>query len=252
MAGRFEGRVALITGAGGAGIGSASARKFAGEGAAIVAFEHHEKRSRAVGDALRGEFDVPVLDFHVDIADRVAVDAAIAEASSELGTIDILVNNAAINEQGSVFEYAPDTFDEVITIDLNANWYMIRALIGDMREIGRGSIVNVTSVAAYNGGRGREGPYSAAKAGMNEITRSVAIEAGPYGIRCNAVAPGLLESKFLAKHRERLAVEADNTPLRRFGRPDEIASVIAFLASDDSSYITGEVINVSGGWLMRA
>jgi 3-oxoacyl-[acyl-carrier protein] reductase len=120
-----------------------------------------------------------------------------------------------------------------------------------MRENGRGSIVNVSSVAAYNGGRGREGPYSAAKAGLHEVTRSVAIEAGPYGIRCNAVAPGIINSRFLDKHRERFEVEINATPLRRFGDPQDVANVVAFLVSDESSFITGEVITVSGGWYLR-
>ena len=192
-------------------------------------------------------YDVPVLGFGVDIADRAAVDELVAEASAKLGIIDILVNSAAINVQGSIFDYEPANFDNVIAVDLTACWYLIRQTIWPMRNLGRGSIVNISSIAAYNGGRGREAPYSAAKAGLLEITRSVAIEGGPYGIRCNAIAPGLVWSKFVEKHQARFQADADATPLRRHGEPEEIASVVAFLASDESSYITGEVINVSGG-----
>jgi NAD(P)-dependent dehydrogenase (short-subunit alcohol dehydrogenase family) len=244
---RFDGRVALITGAAGAGIGSAVCRRLAAEGAAIVAVDQHAKRTEAITSELAKSYGVAVEGYTVDIADRNAVDAMLAEAVSQMGPIDVLINSAAINIQGSVFDYDPDDFDQVIAVDLTAAWYLIRRLIGPMRDLGHGSIVNISSIAAYNGGRGREPPYSAAKAALLEITRSVAIEAGPYGIRCNAVAPGLVWSKFLEKHEERFRPYAESTPLRRHGQPDEIANVVAFLASDDASYITGEVINVSGG-----
>jgi NAD(P)-dependent dehydrogenase (short-subunit alcohol dehydrogenase family) len=247
---RFAGRVALVTGAGGAGIGSAVAQRLASEGAGILALESHAGRTSGVVDLVARTYEVPVVGVTVDIKDRQAVDAAITSAS-HLGVIDILVNNAAINPQGSIFDYDPAVFDDVIDVDLTAAWYLIHRTIGGMRELGRGSIVNVGSVAAYNGGRGREAPYSAAKAGLHEITRSVAIEGGPFGIRCNAVAPGLINSKFVAKHKERFQVERDATPLRRHGEPDEVASVVAFLVSDESSYVTGEVITVSGGWYLR-
>ena len=247
----FAGRVALITGGAGAGMGSAITHRLAREGAAIIVVDQHAARTTARVEELAAAYDVAVRGFALDITDRTAVDEMLQQAA-ELGTIDILVNNAAINIQGSVFDYDPDDFDKVIAVDLNACWYLIRQLIGPMRELGRGSIVNISSVAAYNGGRGREAPYSAAKAGLLELTRSVAIEAGPYGIRCNAIAPGLIWSKFVEKHRERFQADADATPLRRHGQPEEIANVVAFLVSDESSYITGEVINVSGGWYLSA
>jgi 3-oxoacyl-[acyl-carrier protein] reductase len=247
---RFAGRTALVTGAAGAGIGGATARRMASEGASIVALDNHSERLRETGSVLRSDYQVSVYEAHVDLRDRDGVDQALADAREALGPIDTLVNNAAISIQGSIFEQSPEVFDDVIAVDLTACWYLTRALIGSMRERGFGSIVNVSSVAAYNGGRGRQAPYSSAKAGLNELTRSVAIEGGPHGIRCNAVAPGFVESPFLAANRERLAPQIEATPLRRFARPDEIAEVIFFLASDSASFITGEVINVSGGWRM--
>lgn len=250
MGNELAGRVALVTGAGGDAIGAATCRRLAAEGAAIVALDHHERRCQKIAAAIRDEYGVGVLACPVDIGDRPAVDQAVSDAAKQLGVIDILVNSAAINVQGSIFDYDPADFDEVIRIDLNACWYLIRAVMPGMRDLGKGSIVNVTSVAAYLGGRGREAPYSAAKAALHEITRSTAIEGGPHGIRCNAVAPGLVESKFLAKHRERLQHLADETPLRRFARPEEIAEIIAFLASERSSYITGDILNASGGWYL--
>lgn len=245
--GRFSGRVALVTGGAGAGIGGATARRLAAEGAAVAVLDEHPGRTDRTVEALRTEFGVPVSGYAVDVTDRSAVDEALAAVATGLGPVDILVNNAAVNVQGSVFDYDPDDFERVLAVDLTACWYLIRAVVGPMRELRRGSIVNVSSIAAYNGGRGREAPYSASKAGLHELTRSVAIEGGPYGIRCNAVAPGLIWSKFVEKHRERFQADADATPLRRHGLPAEVASVVAFLVSDESSYITGEVVNVSGG-----
>lgn len=248
--GRFDGRVALVTGAAGAGIGSAIAGRLASEGAAIVAIDHHRPRTEALVERLKAEHDVAVVGFAIDVVDRSAVDEMLAEAARAVGPADIVVNSAAINVQGSIFDYQADDFDQVLAVDLTACWYLIRQTIGPMRQMGRGSIVNIGSVAAYNGGRGREAPYSASKAALHELTRSVAIEGGPYGIRCNAIAPGLIWSKFVEKHQARFAVEAEATPLRRHGRPEEIANVAAFLVSEESSFITGEVINVSGGWFL--
>ena len=250
MSGRFEGRVALVTGGAGSGIGSAVCRRFASEGAAVVVMDDHERRTTETVEHLRGEFDTPVLAAPLSVTDRPGVDALVERVAAELGPVDVLVNNAAINVQGSVFDYDPADFDAVIDVDLTACWYLMRAVLPGMRELGRGAIVNVTSVSAYTGGRGREGPYSAAKAALQELTRSVAIEAGPYGIRCNAVAPGWIWSKFLEKHEERVRAEMERTPLRRWGTPEDVAGVIAFLASEDAAFVTGEIVNVSGGWYL--
>jgi 3-oxoacyl-[acyl-carrier protein] reductase len=119
-----------------------------------------------------------------------------------------------------------------------------------MKERRRGSIVNVTSIAAFLG-NAREGPYAAAKAALHSLTRSVAVEGGPFGVRANAVAPGIIESRFVEKDRARYDGLARQAPLGRIGRAEEVAEVIAFLASERASYVTGEVLNVSGGWYMR-
>ena len=250
MSGELEGRVALVTGAGGAAIGAATCRRLAADGAAIVAVDSHAGRCEAIASEVRRSHGVASLACVLDVSDRAAVDAAVARAAREIGSVDILVNSAALNVQGSIFDYDPADFDRVVAVDLTACWYLMRAVIGGMRDLGRGSIVNVSSVAAYTGGRGREAPYSAAKAALHDLTRSTAIEGGPHGIRCNAVAPGLVESKFLDKHRERLRPLLDETPLRRFAKPEEIAEIVAFLASDRSSYITGDILNASGGWYL--
>ena len=193
--GRFDGRVALVTGAAGAGIGSAIAGRLASEGAAIVAVDHHQPRTEAIVERLKAEHDVAVVGFAIDVVDRSAVDEMLAEAARAVGTVDIVVNSAAINVQGSIFDYQADDFDQVLAVDLTACWYLIRQTIGPMRQMGRGSIVNIGSVAAYNGGRGREAPYSASKAALHELTRSVAIEGGPlrHPLQRHRARPHLVE-----------------------------------------------------------
>ena len=191
-----------------------------------------------------------VVGFAIDVKDRSAVDEMLAEATRALGDVDIVVNSAAINVQGSIFDY------EAERLRPGAGRRPDRVLVPDppdhrpMRQIGRGSIVNIGSVAAYNGGRGREAPYSASKAALHELTRSVAIEGGPYGIRCNAVAPGLIWSKFVEKHRPASRWKPRPPRCAATVEPEEVANVVAFLVSDESSFITGEVINVSGGWFL--
>jgi NAD(P)-dependent dehydrogenase (short-subunit alcohol dehydrogenase family) len=248
MAGELAGRVALVTGGGGAACGGAIARKFAAEGAAVVILERHEKRCLAMAEELRESLGARALGCVADIADRTGVDAALARAQAEIGPIDIVVNNAAENVQGSIFNYDPANLDRVLAVDFTACWYIIRQTIGGMRDRGRGSIVNISSVAAYIGGLGIEAPYSAAKAALHDLTRSVAIEGGPHGIRSNAIAVGMVWSRFLDTQMDQVQPALDITPLRRVARAEEIAEIALFLASERSSYITGEIINASGGY----
>jgi NAD(P)-dependent dehydrogenase (short-subunit alcohol dehydrogenase family) len=246
----FLGRIALVTGGAGAAIGGATCRTLAGYGASVVVLDEHPRRTQEMVNALQEDYGVAAYPVVVDVADRVGVDRGLEEAQAALGPIDILVNSAAVNVQGSIFTYRPEDWDRVIDVDLTACWYLIRMLAPQMRDQGRGSIVNVTSVAGYLGGNGREGPYGAAKAALHDLTRAVAIEGGPFGIRCNAVAPGLIRSKWVDKQAERYRPFADATPLRRHGEPEDVANTIAFLVSNESAHITGQVINVSGGWYL--
>lgn len=246
----FRGRVALVTGGAGAAIGGATCRTLASYGASIAVLDWHQRRTDEMAAEIADTYGVATLALCADITDRPAIDAAVAEIEAELGSLDIVVNSAAINVQGSIFDYDPDDWDRVIDADLTAPWYLIRQTIGAMRERGWGSIVNVTSVAAYIGGNGREGPYGAAKAGLQDLTRAVAIEGGPHGIRCNAVAPGLIDSKWVQAQAERYETFIEATPLRRHGQPEDVANTIAFLCSNESAHITGSVINLSGGWYL--
>lgn len=244
------GRVALVTGAGGSGCGRAIARRLAREGANIIALDTHERRSRTVASDIEAEFGVKAVACVADVADRAALDAAVGAATTIVGPVDILVNNAAINVQGSIFDYSPVDFDRVLAVDLSACWYLIRQTIGGMRDRGFGSIVNISSIAGYMGGGGVEAPYAAAKAGLHDLTRGVALEGGPHNIRCNAIALGLVRTPFVEKDIEFYEPHIARTPLRRLADPDEVAEVVLFLVSQRSSFITGEIVNVSGGYFL--
>jgi NAD(P)-dependent dehydrogenase (short-subunit alcohol dehydrogenase family) len=246
----FEGRVSLVTAAAGAGIGRATARRLAQGGAAVAVTDAHGGRTAETTEALVAEFGDHIAGYPLDVADRSRVDAVLARVSRDLGPLDILVNNAAINIAGPLSSYRVEDWQRVMDVDLNACFYLVRQVLPGMMERRRGVIVNVASVAGWLGGRDGEGPYAAAKAALLALTRSVAAEGGPCGVRCNAVAPGLIGSR-CSEEDASLQAEIERTPLRRQGRPEEVASCIAFLASDRSSFVTGEAINVSGGWYMR-
>jgi NAD(P)-dependent dehydrogenase (short-subunit alcohol dehydrogenase family) len=248
--GELHGRVALVTGAGGSGCGSAIARRLAREGAAVIALDKNEYRARRIVSAIEAEPGGKAVACVADLGDRPALDRALAAATAEVGAVEIVVNNAAVNVQGSIFDYSPEDFDQVLAIDLSACWYVIRQTIGKMRELGRGSIVNISSIAGYLGGAGLEAPYGAAKAGLHDLTRGVALEGGPHNIRCNAIALGLVQTPFIERDLERYQRQLAKTPLRRFATTDEVAEVVLFLVSERSSFITGEIINVSGGYFL--
>ncbi len=252
--GEFDGRTALITGGGGACIGAPTALRFAEEGAAVVVCDLHERRNRETAERIRKQGG-QALDFTLDISDRPAVDRMLEEAARALGPIDILICNAAENRLGKIAEYDPADWDRTIDVSLTANFYLARQLLPSMMERRRGSIVNISSIAGWIGDPNPEHgepAYSAAKAGLFALTRNIAAEAGPFGVRCNAVAPGLIWSRFVAKYEEQFKPLVEETPLRRFGTSEDIVEAITFLASDRrAGFITGEALNVSGGWYMR-
>ncbi|MEE2665310.1 MAG: SDR family NAD(P)-dependent oxidoreductase [Myxococcota bacterium] len=249
---RFSGRSALVTGGAGAGLGFSIARRLASEGARVAIVDRHERRTTEAVDRLGSEFGgAAAAGFVLDVADREVVAQRWPEIARFLGTIDVLVNNAATNALGPPSELTDSDWDRVLALNLTACFTLIRAALPGMQERGRGAIVNVSSIAAFGHGAGNNAPYAASKAGLNALTRSVAVAAGPYGVRCNAVAPGLMEGPFLAGRRDQFQDQLERTPLRRFAEPGDVAAVIAFLASDDARHVTGEVVNVSGGVSLR-
>lgn len=249
----FEGKVALVTGGAGAGIGSHVVRRIAGEGGSVAVVDIHEKRCRQVAADIAGETGARVLPFPGDIADRPRMREVLAEIEASLGPVDVLVNNAAENVLAPIREFTMEDWDRVLDVDLTAAFHLVRLLLPGMIERKRGAIVNISSIAGWLGdaNEGREAPYASAKSALFSLTRSIAFEGGPFGVRCNAVAPGLIWSKFVARYADQFKLEVDRTPLRRFGQPEEVAELVAFLGSDRSSFITGEAVNISGGWYMR-
>ncbi len=246
----LAGRVVLITGAAGAGIGKATAHRCAEEGCTVVVTDIHPRRTEQVTRELSAIYGSRIFGFVMDIADRKQVDEVFAHVLERCGRIDVLVNNAAINILAGIAELRPEDWDRVVDVDLSAIYYCIHKVLPGMIAQKSGSIINVSSVAAWGTGKG-EAAYSACKAGMLSLTRSVAVEYGPAGIRCNVVAPGLIRSAFVDKYLDRYQQLAQSSPARRIGEASEVAATIAFLASEEAPYITGESINISGGLYLR-
>ena len=240
-----------MTGAAGGGIGRATAHRLLTEGASVVVTDVHERRTDETVGAFVEEFGQDrVMGSLMDAGDRAQIDATLAAARERFGIVDVLVNNAAVNALKPVGEMAPEEWDWAIGVNLSGPWYLCRSVLPAMVDQGWGSIVNVTSVAGWIHGT-NEGPYAGAKAALHQLTRTIATEYGPSGVRCNGVAPGVIHTWFVDTKAPQLLEEADRTPVRRLGTPDDIAAVVAWLVSDESSFVTGETVNASGGWYMR-
>ena len=240
------GQLALITGAG-QGIGRACAEVFALKGADLILFDKNPTALSEVADqaARTGR---QVLTRVLDLTDIDALNNAVTEVKNK-GRIDILVNNAGFDKPGTVAKINTGDFLEVLTIHLVVPLRLIQLLLPEMRKAGWGRIINVSSIYGLIGAKG-EAAYSTAKAGIIGLTKSVAKEAGSDGVTVNTVLPGLTRTPtietFMADEYKQLII--NDTPLGRIGEAEEIASVIAFLASDEASFITGTPIPVSGGW----
>ncbi len=249
----FTGEVVLVTAAAGLGIGQATARRLAAGGAHVVVTDIHPGRTEKVAQSIAADYPKSqVLGIPLEAGDRDQIDAAVEEVVEVFGHIDILVNNAAVNIIKPVFDCDPEDWDRVMAVNINGPWYLSRRILPIMRDRRHGVIINVTSYAGDVGGAGIETPYAVSKGALNTLTRCLAHEAGPYGIRVNSVSPGLTEgTKFLLDHPE-LRERADaQGPLGSLPHKDEIAEAIAFLASARAAHITGEILNVSAGAYMR-
>jgi 3-oxoacyl-[acyl-carrier protein] reductase len=245
----LKGRVALITAAAGAGIGKASARALALAGADVVVTDKHERRTSEVAKELAAETGRNVIGLPLDVTDEARIGAVVDEAVRRLGHIDILVNNTGINELQPVWEMRSDTWRRVIDVSLTAHFLMMRAVLPQMIERRTGSIINMSSAAGWEGKDIGEVHYAAAKAGVMALTRVAASEVAKFNVRVNAIAPGLIYNEFLGRiySPEYFVKAREETPLKRVGEPKDVAELVVFLASDRSSFITGESVCVSGG-----
>jgi 3-oxoacyl-[acyl-carrier protein] reductase len=242
----LEGKVAIVTG-GSLGIGTAIALDLAKNGANVaINYRKHDKEAKEVVAQIE-KMGRKGLVVKADVSSFEDAQKMVETVVKELGRVDILVNNAGVNWDGVVWKMTEEQWDTVINIDLKGCFNYIRAVAPIFREQKSGKIVNITSI---NGLRGKFGQsnYSAAKAGIIGLTKTVAKELGKYNVNVNAVAPGMIETEMMAGLPENIKQTAvEETVLKRLGKPEEIAYVVTFLCSDVSRHITGEVIKVDGG-----
>ena len=243
-------RVALVTAAAGAGIGAAVARRLAADGLDVVVTDAHERRCRDFARALSDDLGRDVAAYHLDVTDHGQARAVIDDVVGSKGRLDVLVNNAGWSKIEPVAEMSLETWQRCLDVDLTGTFVCMRCALPAMIAAGGGSIVNISSIAAWEMSDAHGAAYSAAKAGVLALTRVAAAENGEHGVRVNAVAPGLIYNDFLRKvypeefFRNYLSETAF---LGRIGKPDDVASMVSYLASEEASYVTGEVFTVSGG-----
>jgi 3-oxoacyl-[acyl-carrier protein] reductase len=244
----LENQVAIITGAT-RGIGKAIAELFADQGANVVfTYVSSDDKARALEAELLAK-GVKAKGFKFDVANLAACENMAAEVVKEFERIDIVVNNAGITRDNLLMRMTEEQFDEVITTNLKSVFNMTKAVQRTMLKQRSGSIINMSSVVGVKGNAGQAN-YAASKAGILGFTKSVALELGSRNIRCNAIAPGFIETEMTGVLDEAMVQQwRDSIPLKRGGTPEDVANLTLFLASSMSAYVTGQVINVDGGML---
>ncbi len=244
----LEGKTAIITGAS-RGIGRGIAQVFAQHGA-NVAFTYSSSvdAAKALEEELN-TYGIKAKGYQSNAADFEQSQQLASDVMAEFGSIDILINNAGITKDNLLMRISEEDFDKVIQVNLKSVFNMTKAVQRTMLKQRKGSIINMSSVVGVKGNAGQSN-YAASKAGILGFTKSVALELGSRNIRCNAIAPGFIETEMTAKLDEKVVQSwRDNIPLKRGGSPDDVANACVFLASDMSAYITGQVLNVDGGML---
>ncbi len=244
----LEGKTAIITGAS-RGIGSGIAKVFAQHGANIAFTYSSSAESAATLQNELNALGIKSKGYQSNAASFDEAQKLIENVLAEFGNIDILINNAGITKDNLLMRMSEADFDKVIEINLKSVFNMTKAVQKTMLKNRKGSIINMSSVVGVKGNAGQTN-YAASKAGMIGFTKSVALELGSRNIRCNAIAPGFIETEMTAKLNEDVVQSwRDAIPLKRGGTPEDVANACLFLASDMSAYITGQVLNVDGGML---
>src|SRR5919202_5518082 len=244
---RFQGSVALITGSG-SGLGRVLAHDFAAEGAAVVVADAVGQRARRVAEEIFDAGGTSVAQT-TDVTDAADVEATVEATREAFGPLDVLVNNAAKATDADFLDVSEEAWDDDVAVTLKGSFLCSQAALADMVENGSGVILNISSVnaVAYFGNEA----YSAAKAGILSLTRSLAVRYGPYGVRVNAIAPGTLRTPAWEQRRQRDPSIFERAskwyPLGRIGEPEDVAGAALFLASDDAAWISGAVLPVDGG-----
>lgn len=246
--GLLDGKVAIITGAS-RGIGKAIAQKFIEEGAKVAfTYLSSEEKAKALEQELTASGGV-AKGFKSNAAEFQAAQDLADAVMEEFGQIDVLVNNAGITKDNLLMRMSEEDWDAVIDVNLKSTFNLTKAVMRPMLKARKGSIINMSSVVGVSGNPGQAN-YAASKAGMLGFTKSVAQELGSRNIRCNAIAPGFIETEMTAELDEKVVQGwRDGIPMKRGGSPEDVANTTVFLASDLSAYVTGQTINVCGGML---
>ena len=250
---RLKGRVALLTAAAGAGIGQATAKVMAREGANVVVTDMHPERSLSVAEEIRKEYGIETLGLRCDVTRCDEVEGVIDRVLNQFGRIDILFNNAGTNRPARVGEITDEAWETVIGTCLTGTFYTCRAVLPHMIHQDYGRIVNVASTAAFQGLDHGHAHYAAAKAGVLAFTRCLAMEAAPHHITANAIAPSFIFNEFIPHLYPEEEIDRMNRdiPYPRKGTPGDVANTALFLVSDEGEYITGQTLCVTGGSWMR-
>ena len=242
----LEGKIALITGAS-RGIGRGIAKAFAAQGAAVAfTYLSSVEKGQALEAELAGE-GIRAKGYRSDASDFEQAQALVDEVIKDFGRIDILVNNAGITRDAMSYKMTAGQFDAAVKVSLYGSFYCVQQVVNGMRERGYGRIVSMSSLAS----RGNVGQlnYASAKAGIIAMTQTLSMELGRYNITANCVAPGMINTDIIKTVPEKnMNAILSNIPMRRVGEPEEVASLVAFLASDEASYISGQCVRITGGW----
>jgi 2-hydroxycyclohexanecarboxyl-CoA dehydrogenase len=249
---RLKGKVAVVTG-GARGIGAAIAEGLAGEGASVAVFDRDGDSAGATAETLASRYGTTALGFVVDIADGDSVQAAVRDVSEQIGPIDVLVNNAGIDIVGRFLDSTVESWDQIISVNLKGTIMMTRAVLDGMIEHGGGRIIHIASDAGRVGSSG-EVVYSATKGGVIAFGKALAREVARHQITVNTVCPGPTDTALLGQvadyNPKIIEATVRSIPLRRVARPEDIAGVVTFLATDSAAYMTGQTVSVSGGLTM--